>query len=77
MRFGLPFDLKLVSVKFEAFGLSFPTLNLGFYIIFVSSCSHKTVRSTPYLEVLLLLSLLLVAGTHDNNLVVDRNLIEG
>jgi len=30
----------------------------------------------PYLEVLLLLSLLLVAGTHDGDLFVDTNMIE-
>lgn len=27
----IPLDLKLVSVKFEAFGLAFPTLYLGFW----------------------------------------------
>jgi hypothetical protein len=33
MGLFLPFDLKLVSVKLEAFAFSFPTLNFVFYTI--------------------------------------------
>jgi hypothetical protein len=73
VTFQLPLDLKLVSVKLEAFALSFPTLNFGFYIILVSSCFCKTVRVDTYLEVLLLLTLFLVAGAHDVGLFAMKN----
>lgn len=61
----VPFDLKLVSVKFEAFGLAFPTLYLGFWHI----VSNKTLIqagqvSCLHLKILLLLLLLPGAGTH-------------
>lgn len=64
-----PLDLKLVSVKFEAFGFVFPTLYLGFYVLFslVNYYFVSRLVQFSYLEVFLLLLLFLGTRTHSDS----------
>ena len=56
-RSVLPFDLKLVSVKFDALGRAFPTLSFGFLTRTVSDCRELEELDVRYTSKSFFLSL--------------------